>query len=156
MDIVHLSQSFGHLCRHLFKKHHSNNLFIVWIKITLVIRYIWHRHQLHKFFLIISKILQICICANPAHCRGGTLCTACKCSFPSARSHWSILDHVDNPALSLVELSLPAWLRGSTSLLTVSHPLLVRMPYVLLLSWSLQKSDDSSSHCHEPGRKKEI
>ena len=38
----------------------------------------------------ISRIVQICICANPAHCRGGTLCTACKCSFPSARSDWSI------------------------------------------------------------------
>ena len=98
-----------------------------------------------SFFVIISGILQICIWSNPAHCRGGTLLTACKCSFPSARSHWSVLDHVAGPALSLVEPSLPAWLRGSTSLLTVSHPLLVRMPYVLLLSWH-----DRHHHCHPP------
>ena len=41
-----------------------------------------------NFFMIISRIVQICICANPAHCRGGTLCTACKCSFPFVLSDW--------------------------------------------------------------------
>ena len=129
---------------HQFPNYFIWKLFVYGLNQNRFDNQIYLAHSPANFLMIISRTVQMCIFANPAHCRGGKTVHSRQMLISLGSLSLVGEDHVSNPALSLVE---PSLLGGSSSLLTVSHPTLVRMPYVLLTLCpsSSQASSTSSS-----------